>query len=37
MASRINISRHYDVVSMNAMNFHTCTLNPKKLKGRTES
>ena len=38
MASRkgINISGH-DVVSISAMLFHICTLNSKKLKGRTES
>ena len=38
MASRmsINISEHY-VVSINATPFHICTLNSKKLKGRTES
>ena len=38
MATRkgINISGHY-VVSINAMPFHRCTLNSKKLKGRTDS
>ena len=38
MASRkgINISGHY-VVSIKAMPFQRCTLNSKKLKGRTES
>ena len=38
MASRkgINISGYY-VVSINAMPFHICALNSKKLKGRTES
>ena len=38
MASRkgIHISGHY-VISINAMPFHMCTLNSKKLKGRTES
>ena len=38
MASRtnINIYGHY-FVSINAMLFHICTLNSKKLKGRTES
>ena len=37
MATRksINSSGHY-VVSINAMIFHICTLNSKKLKGRTE-
>ena len=32
----ITISGHYDM-SMNAMTFHICTSNSKKLKGRTES
>ena len=38
MATRkgIHISGHY-VASINAMPFHICTLNYKKLKGRTES
>ena len=38
MASRkgIHFSGHY-VVSINAMPFHICTSNSKKLKGRTES
>ena len=37
MATRkgIHISGHY-VVSINAMPFRLCTLNSKKLKGRTE-
>ena len=40
MASRtgINISGHYVVSINNAMPFQLlCTLNPKKLTGRTES
>ena len=38
MTSRkgINIVGHY-VVSINVMPFNICTLNSKKLKGRTES
>ena len=38
MASRtgINISGHYGV-SINVVPFYICTLNSKKLKGRTES
>ena len=31
-----SISKHY-VVSINAMPFHICTLNSKRLKGRIES
>ena len=31
-----NISEHY-VISINAINFHVCTLSSKKLKDRTES
>ena len=38
MASRTNINIHgYYFESINAMLFHICTLNSKKLKGRTES
>ena len=38
MASRkgVHISGHY-MVSINAMPFHTCTLNSKKMEDRTES